>query len=211
MYAPPQFREERRDVLVAALRAIRFGALVAVARTGPEAVHLPMLVREGADGLALEGHVARANPFWRLAADGGIGLAILQGPHAYVHPGWYETKRLTGRAVPTWNYVAVHARGRLSVERDPDRLRAHVGELTDAHEAGRAEPWAVSDAPDDYVDSLLRGIVGVRLAVEALEGAWKLIQHHPEVNRLGVVAGLSAEDDEGARAVASIMADRERR
>jgi transcriptional regulator len=210
MYAPKQFREERPDVLIAAIRSIQFGALVASSGAGLEAVHLPMIVRQSADGFVLEGHVAVGNPIWKVAAEGGGGLAIFQGPQAYVHPGWYETKRATGKVVPTWNYVAIHVHGCLSIECDPAWLRNHVTGLTRVNEAGRAEPWAVSDAPDDYIDAMLQAIVGVRLAVATMEGVWKMIQHHPEANRLGVIAGLSAEDSLGAQAVAAIMANRER-
>lgn len=211
MYAPKQFREERRDVLIAAIRSIQFGTLAVSAGTEIEAVHLPMIVRDGAGGVIIEGHVAIGNPLWKAATGGAHALAIFQGPQAYVHPGWYETKRTTGKAVPTWNYVAVHARGRLSVERDPAWLREHVTELTRVNEAGRTEPWAVSDAPDGYIDAMLRAIVGIRLEVDAMEGVWKMIQHHPEANRLGVIAGLSRDRGSGAREVAAIMSERERR
>lgn len=193
MYAPKQFREERPDVLIAAMRSIQFGTIVVPFDSGVEAVHLPMLVRESADGVALEGHVAIGNPIWKVAAKGAGGLAIFQGPQAYVHPGWLETKRVTGRAVPTWNYVAIHTRGRLSVERDPAWLREHVTDLTRVNEAGRVEPWAVSDAPDNYIDAMLQAIVGIRLEVGTMEGVWKMMQHHPEANRLGVIAGLSSK------------------
>lgn len=209
MYAPKQFREERQDVLIAAIRSIQFGTLVTPIETALEAVHLPMIVRESAAGVVLEGHVAIGNPLWKAVAN-GTGLAIFQGPQAYVHPGWYETKRKTGKAVPTWNYVAIHAHGRLSVERDAAWLRDHVTELTSINEAGWPEPWSVSDAPDDYIDAMLRAIVGVRLEISKMEGVWKMIQHHPEANRLGVIAGLSAESSSSAQAVAAIMSERER-
>jgi transcriptional regulator len=210
MYAPKQFREERQDVLVASIRSIQFGTLVAAFETELEAAHLPMIIRERPEGVVLEGHVAVSNPLGKIAADGADGLAIFQGPQAYVHPGWYETKRTTGKVVPTWNYIAIHARGRLSIERDPTWLRNHVTELTRLNETGRLEPWAVSDAPADYIDAMLQAIVGVRLEVVTFEGVWKMIQHHPEANRLGVIAGLSEEDGVGGQAVAAIMADRER-
>lgn len=210
MYAPKQFREERQDILIAAIRAIQFGTVVIAVETELEAVHLPMIVRESPDGILLEGHVALGNLLWETATGGAPGLAIFQGPHAYVHPGWYETKRATGKAVPTWNYVAVHARGRISIERDPIWLREHVTELTRVNETGRAEPWAVSDAPDGYIDTMLRAIVGIRLEVRTMEGVWKMIQHHPEANRLGVIAGLSTEGTLNAQEVAAIMAEQER-
>lgn len=170
-----------------------------------------MTVREGSNSLVLEGHVAVANPLWKLATGGVNGLAIFQGPQAYVHPGWYETKHSDGKAVPTWNYVAVQVRGLLMVERDPAWLRSHVAALTDVNEIGRAEPWALSDAPEDYVDAMLRGIVGLRLQVDTIEGIWKMSQNHVEANRLGVIEGLSAALDPAAHEVAVIMKQQESR
>lgn len=209
VYAPRQFREDRAEVLHAAMRTIQFATLVLSGADGPEAVHLPLIVKDSPGGLRLEGHVAVGNPFWKLAGRGGAALAVFQGPQAYVHPGWYETKRQTGKVVPTWNYVVVHARGSLTVERDPDWLLRHVTELTALNETGRAEPWAVTDAPSDYVAALTRAIVGVSLAVSNLEGVWKLIQHHPDANRQGVIAGLSASARSGDRDVATLMQARE--
>jgi transcriptional regulator len=205
MYAPKQFREDRREVLLAAIEAIRFGTLILSGETGPEASHLPMLLREDGDTLVIECHVAVGNPLWKLASTGTGGLAIFQGPQAYMHPGWLETKRTTGKVVPTWNYIAVHVHGSLSSIRDPEWLRRHVEDLTAFNEAGRPEPWAVSDAPDDYIKAQLRGIMGIRLEVDRIEGVWKLMQHHPEANRLGVIAGLSESGDAGDRALAAEM------
>lgn len=205
MYAPRQFREERRETLLAALRAIRFCSLVTSGENGLEAAHLPMVARESAGGLVLEGHVALANPFWKNAVAARAALAVFQGPQAYVHPGWYETKRVTGKAVPTWNYVMIEARGVLSVEREPDVLLAHLRDLTTQNEDGQAEPWALSDAPADYIDALVRGIVGLRFKVEQLEGVWKMNQNHPEANRQGVIAGLEASGRPGDREMAEAM------
>ena len=204
MYAPKQFREERREVLVEAIGSIRFASLVAWV-DGFEAVHLPMIAREHDGALALEGHVARGNPLWKAIGTGAPGLAIFQGPQAYVHPGWLATKRETGRAVPTWNYVAVQARGELSAIEDPAWLLRHVDDLTELIEQGRPEPWSTADAPEGYIETLARGIVGLRLDVREREGAWKLIQHHPEANRLGVIDGLSASEQPGDRALADEM------
>ena len=211
MYAPKQFREERRDVLLSAIASICFAALIVPAGEELQAAHLPMIAREEGDWVVVDGHVARGNPLWRAVGDGAPALAIFQGPQAYIHPGWLPSKRETGRAVPTWNYVAVHAHGRLSVHDSHDWLVRHVDALTTATEAGRDEPWAVADAPEGYIDQLARGIVGVSLHVERLEGAWKLAQHHPETNRLGMIDGLSAVAGAGAAAVAAAMRDLERK
>ena len=117
-------------------------------------------------------------------------LAIFLGPHAYVSPNWYPSKAETGKAVPTWNYITVHAHGRLTVRDDPAWLRAHVGALSAAHEAGRAVPWSVEDAPDDYIESMLRAIVGFELSITRLEGKWKLSQNRGAADRDGVREAL---------------------
>lgn len=205
-YPPRAFRETREDVLLGAVAEIGLAALVVVRDGMPEAVSLPMIATRDGEALVLEGHVALANPLWRLAEGGTAALAIFQGPHAYVHPGWYPSKREHGKVVPTWNYVVVQAHGTLSVTRDPDWLAAHLARLTDAREAGRPEPWSLADAPEGYIAALQRGIVGLTLRITRLEGIWKIAQHHPEANRRGVIAGLAASDAAGDRAMAAVMA-----
>ena len=177
MYVPDHFREDRPEVLAEAVRRIGFATLVT---TGLEANHLPMLLENG----VLRGHVARANPVWKTGD--GAALAIFLGPHAYVSPNWYPSKAETGKAVPTWNYITVHARGAIRWIQDADWLRGQVTALSDTHEAERAEPWKVSDAPASYVDSLLRAIVGFELTVEKLEGKYKLSQNRDAADRESV-------------------------
>jgi transcriptional regulator len=206
MYAPPTTCEERPDVLVAAIRSIRFGALVVAAGDGLSATHIPMLVRQGPDGVVeLQGHVARANHLWRVVQKGAPALAIFQGPQAYIHPGWYPTKQADGRAVPTWNYIAVHAHGRLEAVEDAVWLRAHLNELTDVNEAEQREPWALTDAPADYIEAMMRAIVGLRMRVERFEGNWKMGQKHALENRLGAIDGLMASARAGDQEVAAVM------
>lgn len=204
-YPPDAFRETREDVLLGAVAEIGLASLVVVRDGMPEAVSLPMIATRDGEALMLEGHVALANSLWRLAEGGTAALALFQGPHAYVHPGWYPAKRAHGKVVPTWNYVVVQAHGTLSVTRDPDWLAAHLARLTDAREADRPEPWSLADAPEGYIAALQRGIVGLTLRVTRLEGVWKIAQHHPEANRHGVIAGLSASDTPGDRAMAAVM------
>ena len=182
MYVPDLFREDRPEVLADALRRIGFATLVT---QGLDANHLPMAL----DGNVLRGHVARANPVWK--AGEGAALAIFLGPHAYVSPSFYPSKAATGKAVPTWNYITVHARGEIRWIQDTDWLRAHVGMLSDAHEAGRVEPWTITDAPAAYVDSLIRAIVGFELTVTSLEGKYKLSQNRDAADRAGVREGLA--------------------
>jgi transcriptional regulator len=204
-YPPRQFVETREDVLLAAVAEIGLASLVVVRDGMPEAVALPMIATRKGEALVLEGHVALANPLWRLAEGGTAALAIFQGPHAYVHPGWYPAKRDHGKVVPTWNYVVVQVQGTLSVTRDPDWLTAHLARLTHAKEAGQAEPWSMDDAPADFIQGLQRGIVGLNVHVARLEGIWKIAQHHPAPNRRGVIAGLAASATPGDQAMAAVM------
>ena len=193
MYVPDHFREDRPEVLHDAVRRIGFATLVT---QGLEANHLPMLLGDG----VLRGHVARANPVWKAGAC--EALAIFLGPHAYVSPSWYPSKAETGKAVPTWNYIAVHARGRMRWMDDAEWLRAHVGQLSATHEAGRDVPWMISDAPAGYIDSMLRGIVGFELSIQMLEGKWKLSQNRDEADRAGTREGLRRD---GREDVARLM------
>lgn len=208
MYNPPAFREDRPEVLAAIIGAARLALLVSAAAEGgaPDATHLPLTLvpGEGPHG-TLYGHVARANPHWRGLAAAGAARAIFAGPEAYVSPSLYPAKREHGRVVPTWNYVAVHAIGPVEIVEDAGRLQAIVTQLTARHEAPRADPWAVTDAPADFVASHLKGIVGIVLRIETLIGKRKLSQNRAETDRAGVVAGLSASADPADRAVAEAM------
>ncbi len=203
MYVPRQFREERPEVLAAAVRGLQLATLVTAGPDGLLVSHVPMRLAIGADGAwELTAHVARPNPHWSLAGS-GPSVAVFQGPHAYISPSWYPSKREHGRVVPTWTYIAVHAHGRLEAIEDEAWLRAHLGALTEANEGGRAQPWGIGDAPEDYVRGLTRAIVGLRLAVTLVEGAWKMNQHRSEADRLGAIGGLGAEP--GGEAVAVVM------
>ena len=203
MYAPHQFREERRDILIAAMRDIQLAAVVTSGPDGLVATHVPVVVREQADDLVLEFHVARQNPHWQLA--GANSLMIFQGPQAYIHPGWYESKAEHGRVVPTWTYVMVHAHGLLEAMQTEDELLAHLNQLTDQNEARREKPWAVQDAPEKYIHGMTRAIVGLRMTVQKLEGSWKLNQHKNEADRTGVISGLSVESDPQANSISALM------
>ena len=164
--------------------------------------HVPLYLdpARGPHG-TLVGHVARANAVWARLPQQAV--AVFHGPQAYVSPSWYPSKAIDGKQVPTWNYATVHAHGTLSAVDDPVRLRAILHTLTAAHEAHRAAPWGIDDAPADYIDKMLRAIVGIELAVERWEGVWKVSQNRTDTDRAGVVQGLM---DEGTPAAAD-MAD----
>jgi transcriptional regulator len=192
MYNPPLFREDRIEVLHDAIRRAGLVTLVTQTADGLIASHAPMLLDlEPAPYGTLIGHLARPNPQARGAI--GEGLAIFQGPDAYITPSWYATKRQNGKVVPTWNYVAIHAYGAVEFFNDLERLRDVVTRLTERQEAGRAQPWAVTDAPADFIDGMLKGIVGFAMPIARLEGKWKMSQNRPAEDRAGVISGLEAE------------------
>jgi transcriptional regulator len=169
----------------------------------PLATLLPILW--SADGGTVVAHMARANPHWRAIGPGSRALAIVAGPQAYISPAWYATKAEHGRVVPTWNYSAVHLIGTVTVHDDPEWVRDAVTHLTDRHEGPRAEPWAVTDAPETYVDKNLKAIVGLEMTVDRVDAKAKLSQNRSEADRAGVVTGLRAEA--GDAAVADAMAE----
>jgi len=206
MYLPTHFHEKRVPRLHEAIERSGLATLVSLGPDGMDASHVPMLLDRGAGPLGtLRGHVARANPQWRIANADVPALAIFLGPDAYVTPSWYPTKRLTGRVVPTWNYVAIHAHGRARFFDDEERLLALVTKLTEAHEARRARPWAVSDAPPDFIRSSLKAIVGFELPILKLEGKWKVSQNRTAEDRSGVASGLEKEGTPSAVAVAAMV------
>ena len=205
MYIPPAFRDDDIESIRATIRAARLASLVTATSDGPVATPLPLFLdeSEGERGV-LYGHVAKANPQWKLPPI-GEALAIFAGPDAYVTPSWYATKQETEKVVPTWNYIAVHAYGPVEFFQEPERLLDVVTRLTTKHEGSRAKPWTVSDAPADFIAAQLRGIVGLRIPVMRFEGKRKLSQNRPEADRIGVAQGLAASEDHVDREVARLI------
>ncbi len=203
MYLPTHFAESRPEVLATLIRSHPFGLLVTQNRDGGiDANSIPFILDRNDSGTAgvLRGHVARANPLWQTARGDVESLVVFQGPQGYVSPAWYPSKAEHGKAVPTWNYVMVQARGALRPIDDAEWLRAFVTRLTERHEGERAAPWAVSDAPADYVETMLRAIVGIEIELTSLTGKWKVSQNRPAADRAGVVAGLLREGGDSALA-----------
>lgn len=204
MYVPRPFVEDRPEVIAEAIRAARVGELVTLGSAGLEASPVPLLLEPGGDHGTLAGHLARANPQWKSFDDGTEALVIFRPADAYVSPSFYASKREHGRVVPTWNYVTVHAWGRLIIHDDRSWVEGLVRRLTDHHEAGRAEPWSVDDAPAEFVERMLGGVVGIEIPISRLQAKWKLSQNRPADDVNGVVEGLS-DGGEGDQHVASLM------
>jgi transcriptional regulator len=203
MYLPSHFAESRPQVLRDFIASHPLGLLVTQNRSGGiEANSVPFFLDATDDATpgVLRAHVARANPLWKEARDDVDALVVFQGPHGYVSPAWYPSKAEHGKVVPTWNYLMVQGRGRLRAIDDKAWLRAFVTRLTDHHEGGRSAPWAVSDAPADYVETMLRAIVGIEIELSSLTGKWKVSQNRPAADRAGVVAGLRREGGDEALA-----------
>ena len=209
MYQPPHFREDRLEVLHALMRAHPLGLLVSGGPGGLMANPVPFLLHaDMSERGTLHCHVSRANPHWRELQTVAECLVVFQGPQRYITPSWYETKRATGKVVPTWNYATVHAWGRPRVIEDTEWLRANVEALTRAHEGPRPTPWAVDDAPPEFVAAQLRGIVGIEIPIDRIEGKWKVSQNRTDADRAGVVAGLGDEDRKESAVMAALVAER---
>ena len=194
MYVPAHFAETRVEVLQALIERHPLGTLVAVTSAGLTANHIPMQaqLREGGRG-RLRGHIARGNSLWReLAADAAV-LAIFMGADHYISPNWYPSKQEHGKAVPTWNYATVHLQGTIRFVEDAAWLREFVTELTDVHEHARPNRWHVGDAPADYLDGMLRAIVGFEIDVTSIVGKFKGSQNRVASDRDGVRSALQAE------------------
>lgn len=195
MYQPDLFRVDDVAQMHALMRARPFAALVSDGPLGLYASHLPTVLKDEGDYGVVECHLARANPHCADLGRVGEALMIFQGAEGYITPNWYATKAQTGKVVPTWNYAVVHAYGRPEVINDPQWLHRHVSELTVQQEKTEARPWAVSDAPDSFVATMLRGIVGFRFVIARLEGKWKMSQNRDMADREGVVKGLRARGE----------------
>jgi transcriptional regulator len=218
MYMPSAFEEARTDVLSDWMRGDPFAVLTVNGEDGPIVNQLP-LHWTPADAQApgtlgvLRGHAARGNAEWQALRAGvepgdSVGLAtavaVFSGPHAYVSPSWYPSKKVAHKAVPTWNYVTVHARGRLRLVDDAAWLREHLAALTLAHEGGFERPWSLDDAPADFIDSMIRGVVGLELTVTSLLGKCKASQNRSAEDRQGVIDHL-AQGDALQQAMADVM------
>lgn len=205
VYLPPVFIEARPEVLIGHIERYDFGLLVSHGAAGLVASHIPFLVERGDAELHLYGHLARPNPQVGDLAQHGEVLAVFHGPHAYISPRWYAT----GPSVPTWNYVDVHAYGTVQLVEDTQWLRRFLVRLSERHEARNPVAWRMQELPEAYVESMLKGIIGLDIAVTRLEGKYKLSQNRPTVDRPRIITALERRGDADALAVAQLMRERE--
>ncbi len=208
MYQPPHFREDRRDVQHALIKTHSLGLLITAGPEGLQANYIPFLIdAQASDNGTLRAHLARANPQLRELAAVEECLVVFQGPQAYVSPSLYPSKRETGKVVPTWNYITVQAWGRARVMDDANWIRGQIDDLTRHKEADRAAPWNVADAPDTFLTSQIKAIVGLEIPILRIEGKWKVSQNRVATDAAGVAAGLRGEGEE-ADAMAGLVAER---
>lgn len=206
MYVPAPFAEDRAGVLHAFIRQNPLGTVITAGAAGLEASHIPLFL--DTDRNALRCHVARANPQSVVLADAPEVLVIFTGPQHYITPSWYPSKAEHGRVVPTWNYAAVHVRGRARAMSDSAELFAHLRELTDANEAAFETPWRIDDAPPPFLAALASSIAGFEIAIASVEGKFKLSQNRPEADREGVIHGLEAMGSRSSLTLAELMNSR---
>ena len=206
MYNPSHFEETRPEVLRDLMVTHPLGALVTLGSTGLDANHIPFeFAVDGGPHGTLRAHVARANPVWKDFSRDFDALVIFQGPSSYITPSWYETKKETGKVVPTYNYCTVHVHGPLIVRDDREWLRGMVTRLTQRFESARPEPWAVADAPVDFIDQQLAAIVGIEIPISRIAGKWKVSQNRPAADRAKVVDGLQAQGAAESNAMAGLV------
>jgi transcriptional regulator len=209
MYIPEHFEERDLAVLNALVRSYPLGTWVTEVGDRLVVNHIPFILDSTRGPLGtLRGHVARANAVWKAAPSQVESVVVFQGPQAYITPSWYQSTQEPGKVVPTWNYAVVHAHGLPRVIDEPEWVRRHVMELTGVHEAGRETPWRVSDAPSDYVDTMLKAIVGIEIPIASLIGKWKASQNRSVPDRLGVIAGLDESADYGSQQMARLVRER---
>ncbi len=202
MHSPKKFQQTDLDRLKSIIVEYPFATLVTLSDNGLEADHIPFVLShvQGAD--YLQGHIAKVNPVWQHVQDHSEVLVIFSGPNCYVSPNHYPTKKEHGKVVPTWNYIVVHVKGVISFIHDPGWNLKNVTDLTNQFESELPEPWAVTDAPESFIQRMLPAIVGVQIEIHSIKGQWKLSQNQPEQNRQGVIAGLAEHVDQASRDIA---------
>jgi transcriptional regulator len=205
MYLPKHFDERDPERLRSFIQRYPLGSLVTATASGLDANHIPFLFTDTGNAAGmLHGHIARANPLWRVGVR-DAALVIFQGPDSFISPSWYPSKRENASVVPTWNYAVVHVHGVVRFVDDPAWVRSHVGALTREHEEKRDAPWALTDAPAAFVEKMVAAVVGIEISITQLVGKWKVSQNRSIADRVGVVEALEREAVPSGAAIAALI------
>ena len=205
MHIPKKFEQQDPDQLAGIIREYPFANLVTHSDSGLNVNHVPFVLDQSDGKQLLKGHIARVNPLWKNVDNHSEVLVVFNGPNCYVSPNYYPTKKEHGKAVPTWNYITVHVKGNMSFIHDERWNLDMLNSLTSQYEAGRPDPWSVTDAPEVYTQRMIRGIVGLEIAVSSITGQWKVSQNQPDENIQGVIGGLSQESNSDAQKIAELV------
>lgn len=207
MHIPSKFKQNDESQLIALIREYPFATLVTHSESSIEATHLPVIIAKVEGKNIIQAHIAKANKIWESVKDGSEILLIFNGPNCYISPNYYPTKKESGKAVPTWNYVAVHVKGSISFIHDEKWIYRMIDSLTEEHESKQKIPWSISDAPATYISKMLPAIVGIEIVIDSIKGQWKLSQNQPEVNQFGVIEGLHEKNEAHEREISKLIQD----
>lgn len=206
MHVPSQFIETNATTLHDLIKAHPLGTWITSYKDNIEVNHIPFVLEVDSNGLAtLKGHINRTNPLLKSLNALSNSVVVFQGAESYISPSWYASKPIDQKVVPTWNYAVVHAHGKAQLHSEKEWLLSHLNSLTDSQENRRTQPWRVSDAPDDYIARMLRGIVGIEIPIEKLEGTWKTSQNKSNDDKLGVIRGLDLDHDRDSNEMSSYV------
>ncbi len=205
MHIPKKFKQNDQNHLKDIIIKYPFATLITNSDAGLEANHIPLFLNQSNGKDVLQGHIAKANPLWKNLKDKSEVLVVFNGPNCYISPNYYPTKKETGKAVPTWNYVTVHVKGVMSYIHDEKWKLNMINNLTNQHEAGQPIPWSTLDAPEEYIQKMISAIVGLEIEALSITGQWKLSQNQPEQNKQSVVAGLSQEIESDSQKIAELV------
>lgn len=205
MYIPTKFQQEDTNDLKSMMAKYPFATLISHSDSGIEVEHIPLFLDEANEKHVLQGHIAKTNPLWKNVKDKSEILIIFNGPNCYISPNYYPSKQENGKAVPTWNYTAVHVKGVVSYIHDDKWKLAMLNNLTDLHEAKQAVPWSIKDAPQEYIFKMLSAIVGLEIDILSITGKWKVSQNQSQENKRGLLLGLSQETDSNAHKIAELV------
>ncbi|WP_085298748.1 FMN-binding negative transcriptional regulator [Cognaticolwellia mytili] len=205
MYIPNKFKQSDAAALKTLMVDYPFATLIGTSELGLEVNHIPLMFKQVDGKDKLQGHIAKANPLWKSIADKAEVLVVFNGPNCYISPNFYPTKMATGKAVPTWNYVAVHVKGHISFVHDNTWNLNLLDRLTTHHEALQPKPWSIEDAPKQYIAKMLPAVVGIDIDITSITGKWKVSQNQPTINKQGIFNALSGENESHALKIAEFL------